>query len=154
VTREERSVGDDYPARVAEIQRRLPHVLLVPGVEVMPHYYWTGSPAALDLTVHDLQKNLLVFGVTDPGAVRSLPLPGHARSDGLTVQSMADALPALLLIPGLALLARRRALRRRLGGGAVVLVHRRAWARGGALCLVGVVALVRGWPFVGDRFPT
>lgn len=154
VAREERSVSDDYPDLVAGIQRRLPHVVLVPGVEVMPHYYWTGSPAALDLTVHDLQKNLLVFGVTDPAALRTLPLPGHARSDGLTVQSMADAVPVLLLVPGLTLLARRRRLRRRLGRGAVVVVHRRAWARGGALCLVGVVALVRAWPFAGDRFPT
>jgi hypothetical protein len=157
VTREERSVSDaldNYLGRVAEVQRHLPHVVLVPGVEVVPHYYWTGSPAALDLTVHDLQKNLLVFGVTDPAALRTLPLPGHARGDGFTVQSMADALPVLLLLPGLALLARRRPVRQRLGRGAVVVVQRRAWGRGGALCLVGVVALARGWPFVSDRFPT
>jgi hypothetical protein len=154
VTREERSVGEKYLGRVAEVQRRLPHVVLVPGVEVVPHYYWTGSPAALDLTVHDLQKNLLVFGVTDPAALRTLPLPGHARGDGFTVQSVADALPVVLLLPGLALLARRRPIRRRLGRGAVVVVQRRAWLLGGALCLVGIVALVRGWPFVGDRYPT
>jgi hypothetical protein len=41
LTREERSVGDipeRYLGHVAEVQRRLPHVLLVAGVEVMPHY--------------------------------------------------------------------------------------------------------------------
>jgi hypothetical protein len=157
VTRAQRSVDDafeGYLSRVAEVRRRLPHVVLIPGLEVMPHYYWTGSPAALDLTVHDLQKNLLVFGVIDPAAVRTLPLPGHARDDGFTLQSMADALPVLLLVPGVALLARRRAVRRRLGRGVTVVEHRRAWARGGLLCLVAVAALARGWPFVGDRFPT
>jgi hypothetical protein len=157
VTRRERSVGDvpeQYLGRVAEARRRLPHVLLIPGVEVMPHYHWTGSLAALDLTVHDLQKNLLVFGVTDPAALRTLPVPGNARTGGYTVQSLADALPVLLIVPGVLLLARRRVVRHPLGRGAVVVVRRRAWARGGLLCLVGVAALVRGWPFVTDRYPT
>jgi hypothetical protein len=60
----------------------------------------------------------------------------------------------LLLIPGLVLLLRRRPVRQRLGRGAVVVVRQRAWLRGGALCLIGLVALVRGWPFLTDRFPT
>jgi hypothetical protein len=157
VTREARSVDDAferYLSRVAEVRRRLPHVLLVPGLELMPHYYWTGSPAALDLTVHDLQKNILIFGVTDPAAVRTLPLPGHARGAGFTVQSAVDALPVLLVVPGAALLARRRSVRRHLGRGVAVVEDRRAWIRGGLLCLVAGAALVRGWPFVGDRFPT
>jgi hypothetical protein len=156
LTREERSVGaapERYLARVAEVSRRLPHVLLVPGVEVMPHYHWSGSPLALDLTVHDLQKNILVFGVTDPAALRALPVPGRARDGGYTAQSVLDALPVLLLVPGLALL-RRRPVRQRLGRGAVLVVRRRAWLRGGALCVVGAAALARGWPFVADRYPT
>ena len=157
LTREERSVGDAperYLSRVAEVQRRLPHVLLVPGVEVMPHYHWTGSPLVLDLTVHNLQKNILVFGVRDPAALRSLPVPGSGQGGGYTVHSVADALPVVLLVPGLALLLRRRPVRRRLGRGAVVVVRRRAWGLGGVLCLVGLAALVRGWPFVTDRYPT
>jgi hypothetical protein len=157
VSREERSIGaapERYLARVAEVQRRMPHVLLIPGVEVMPHYYWTGSPLALDLTVHNLQKNLLVFGVTDPAALRALPAPGNAAGGVYDAQSVIDALPVLLLIPGVALLRRRRAVRRRLGRGAVMVVRRRSWRTGGLLCLVGLVALVRGWPFTTERHPS
>jgi hypothetical protein len=156
IVREEPSVGDDperYLDRVAAVQRRLPHVLLVPGVEVMPHYHWTGSPLALDLTVHNLQKNILVFGIRDPVALRSLPVPGRAQDGGYTVQSAADVLPVLLLVPGV-LLLRRRTVRRRLGRGVVVVVHRRAWLRGGALCVLGLAALLRGWPFVTEPYPT
>jgi hypothetical protein len=157
VTREERSVGDAparYLSRVADVQQRLPHVLLVPGVEAMPHYYWTGSPLTLDLTVHNLQKNILVFGVRDPAALATLPVPGSGQGGGYTLESIADALPVALLVPGLMLLARRRPVRRRLGRGAVIVVRRRAWGLGGALCLVALIALVRGWPFVTDRHPT
>jgi hypothetical protein len=156
VSRRERSIGADpagYLARVAEVQARMPHVLLLPGVEVMPHYYWTGSPFALDMTVHNLQKNLLVFGVADPAALRTLPAPGNSAAGVYTAQSVLDALPVLLVIPGVVLLLRRRAVRRRLGRGAVIVVQRRAWGMGSALCLVAVVALARGWPFTVDRYP-
>ena len=133
VSRGERAIGHDparYLARVAEVKARLPHVLLIPGVEVVPHYHWTGSPFALDMTVHDVQKNLLVFGLADPAALA--------------------ALPVLLVLPGVVLLARRRAVRKRLGRGAVVVVRRRAWGPGLVLCALGAVALVRGWPFTND----
>jgi hypothetical protein len=135
---------------VAEVKARLPHVLLIPGVEVVPHYHWTGSPFALDMTVHDVQKNLLVFGLTDPAALAALPVIGNAPGAAYTAQSVLDALPVLLVIPGLVALARRRAVRRKIGRGAVVVVRRRAWGLGLTLCAVGVAALVRGWPFTND----
>jgi hypothetical protein len=156
VSRQAPSIGDAperYLARVAEVRQRLPHVLLIPGVEVMPHYYWTGSPLALDMTVHNLQKNILVFGVADPAALAALPVAGHAPAGHYTAQSVADALPVLLLVPGLALL-RRRPVRRRLGRGAVIVVRRRAWVRGAGLCAIGLAALVRGWPFTADPYST
>lgn len=153
VSRGERDIGGDparYLARVAEVRARLPHVVLVPGVEVIPHYYWTGSPFALDMTVHDVQKNLLVFGLTDPRQLAALPVAGNARGGTFGVQSIVDAVPVLLVVPGVVLLTRRRTVRQRLGRGAVVVVHRRPWALGLVLCAVGVAAIVRGWPFTGD----
>ena len=157
VSREERGVAGDparYLARVAEVRARLPHVILVPGVEVVPHYYWTGSPFALDMTVHDVQKNLLVFGLTDPQALAALPVAGNARGGTYGAQSLVDAAPALLVIPGLALIVRRRAVRKRLGRGAVVVVQRRAWALGLILCGLGVAAVARGWPFTSHGLST
>jgi hypothetical protein len=157
VVQQERSIGaapERYLAQNAEAQRRLPHVLLIPGVEVMPHYFWTGSPAALDLTVHNLQKNILVFGVTDPAALRTLPVPGNRPAGQYTIQSVADALPVLLLVPGVVLLLRRRNVRRRLGRGAVIVVRRRAWVRGGLCCAIGLAALVGGWPVTTDTYST
>jgi len=150
VSRGERDIGGDparYLARVAEVQGRLPHVLIIPGVEVVPHYHWTGSPLALDMTVHDVQKNLLVFGLTDPRALAALPVIGNVHGGTYTLQSVLDALPALLVVPGVVLLARRRAVRKRIGRGAVVVLRRRAWGPGFVLCAVGVAAFVRGWPF-------
>jgi hypothetical protein len=156
VSRHGRSIGGDpagFLARVAEAQARMPHVVLVPGVEIMPHYHWTGSPLALDLTVHNLQKNLLVFGIADPATLARLPAPGNPATGVYALQSALDALPVLLVVPGVLLLRRRRLVRQRLGRGAVMVVRRRSWKTGALCCLVGVVALVRGWPFTVERHP-
>src|SRR5439155_700669 len=67
---------------------------------------------------------------------------------------IADALPSLLVVPGIVLLARRRTVRQRLGRGAVVVVQRRAWGLGLVLCVLGVTAVVRGWPFTSDGLGT
>lgn len=156
VVRAERSVLDGgaaaYLDRVRAVQDRHPGVLLLPGVEVLPHYTWTGSPLALEMTVHDTQKNLLVFGLTDPGTLAALPAV-HNRQPGVYAwQSVLDALPVLLVVPGILLLARRRRRLRRVGR-AVVVVRRRRWLAGGLACALGVAALVRGWPFTAEPYP-
>lgn len=156
ITREERSVLatglEDYFRRVTEVQRRFPRVLLIPGLEVMPHYFWTGAPWTLEMALHNTQKNLLVYGLADPDAIRSLPTAGNPRAGRYSSQSMLDALPVLLVVPGVAVLLRRRRLRKRIGP-AVIVVQRRRWALGLVLTALGLAALVRGWPFTTDRYP-
>jgi len=140
---------DRYLARVAEVRRNHPRVLLVPGVEVMPHFYWTGSPPVL--TLHNTQKNLLVFGISDPEALAGLPAIGNPRTGRYTWQSAMDAVPVVLLIPGLALILRKRPRRHRIGR-TVVVIRRRAWLAGTVLTGLGLLALARGWPFTVDRY--
>jgi hypothetical protein len=156
VTHAERHVAAsgvrEYLAAVAAAQQRTPGVLLVPGVEVTPHYRWSGSPFTLDMTLHDSQKNLLVFGLDAP-ALASLPTIGNRVTAGYGWQSLADALPVALVIPGIALIVRKRTRRVRVGR-AVALVRRRRWALGLTVVAIGIVALVRGWPFRVDRHPS
>jgi hypothetical protein len=141
-----------YLARVAEARRANPDVLIVPGVEVIPHLHWSGSPLGLAMTLHNTQKNLLVFGVDDPAALRALPVVGNPHTRRYGWQSLVDAVPALLLVPGIALLLTKRVHRQRVGR-AIVLVRRRHWVLGGALALIGAVAVVRAWPFTVDPYP-
>lgn len=152
--RDERSIVDlgidRYLERVAQARAANPRVLIVPGVEVLPHYHWTGSPFALEMAVHGTQKNLLLFGL-DAAALRGLPVTGN-RIGGFGWSSVLDALPILLVVPGVYLLARtRRGLRR--VGRAVVVVTQRRWVAGAVLCGIAVLAVVRGWPFLEELYP-
>jgi len=154
VTYESRSVRgrlDEYFARVAQARTARPRVLILPGVEVMPHYFWTGSPFSLALTLHGTQKNLLIWGL-DRAALERLPVIGNDAGGVVGLQTVLDLLPALLIVPGVLLLARPRTHRRPLGR-AVVIVRRRAWLPGLILCAIGVSALVRAWPFTHPVHP-
>lgn len=156
VVHEERSVFvtgvEGYLARVAEARRKDPGVILVAGVEVLPHYQWRGSLTGGAITLWNHQKNLHVFGLTDAGRIRALPSAGNPHTARYAWQSVVDALPVLLLIPGAILIVRPRQQRHRVGR-AIVIVRRRRWILGGLLTLLGVVGLVRGWPFTVDRHP-
>src|SRR5262245_29737901 len=157
VTREEPSVLGGAGTRrflelVAATRRQHPRLLIVPGVEVMPHYFWTGSPATRSLTLHNVQKNLLVFGVGDPTTLSSLVATGNRLEPHYGWQSLADITPALLVVPGVVLLGRKRREQRRLGR-TVIVVWRRRWGLGLALIGLGLFAVVRGWPFTVDRYP-
>ena len=154
VVREEPSVLDHreaYAREVAAARRQFPNMVIVPGVEVMPHYRWTGTPLTMEMTLHDTQKNILVFGI-DPLDLHTLTVTGNPHARVLGAQSVIDALPVLLVVPGVLLLWRPRVRRTRLGS-AVVVVRRRRWVLGGLLLAIGVIALVRGWPFTVDRYP-
>ncbi len=153
VSREEPSVlsrgVEAYLAQVSEVRRGFPDMLIVPGVEVVPHYYWTGSLFTGDLMNHDLQKNILVFGIVDPDALKRLPSTGNPHVGRYTGWSVVEALPGLLVLPGLWLILARQRRVRRLGKFMVV-EYRRRWLTGGFLCVLGVVALVRAFPFTED----
>lgn len=138
-----------YLAEVAGVQKRFPDVVIVPGVEVIPHYHWTGSLLRGDLVNHDLQKNLLVFGITDPETLKRLPSTGNPYLRRYTARSLVEALPGLLVVPGLWLIVVKQRRRRRLAGYTVV-EHRRRWLPGGTLVVLGVLALVRAFPFTED----
>ena len=157
VTKEETSVlggagTTQFLERVAATRRNYPRMLIVPGVEVMPHYFWTGSPASLSMTLHNVQKNLLVFGISDPKKLSSLAATGNRYESRYSWQSLADVTPVLLVVPGLVLLRRKRREHRRFGR-TIVVVWRRRWGLGLALLAVGLFAVVRGWPFTVDRYP-
>ena len=84
---------------VRTVQQRHPNLIIIPGVEVAPHYYWTGSLLRGNLTMHNAQRNLLVIGLQKAEDYEGLPSRGNTGSFVWNWQSLANGLPLLLLIP-------------------------------------------------------
>ncbi len=90
-----------FLSELMEVQRRHPNLILVPGVEIAPHYYWTGSLSGGDLTMHDAQRNLLVIGLDEAQDYASLPARGNPSSFAWNEKSVVKGLPFLLVMPAL-----------------------------------------------------
>ena len=88
-----------YLDEIAAAQSRHPKLIILPGIEVAPYYYWTGSLAGRTLTMHNAQRNLLVFGLTRPEDYRSLPVSGNPGSYTFDWRGAVNGAPMLLVIP-------------------------------------------------------
>lgn len=132
-----------YLDEVAAAQSRHPKLIILPGLEVAPYYYWTGSIVERTLTMHNAQRNLLVFGLTKPEDYRSLPVSGNAASYTFDWRGMVNGAPMLLIVPAVWLW---RPLRRS--------TDRRSLRRTFACILIALaVALVaNAWPLSQPAF--
>ncbi len=64
---------DAYFGSMEEAQQRFDDVLLIPGLEVAPYYYWQGTwPNTLEL--YDFDRHIIVFGMHDRQAILNLPV--------------------------------------------------------------------------------
>ncbi len=88
-----------YLAEAEEVRARHPNLVIVPGVEVAPHYFWSGSVWNGTLTMHNAQKNLLVVGLKQPEAYRELPVLGNVESYRFGLVGLVPATSLLLVIP-------------------------------------------------------
>lgn len=57
-----------------------PEMLLIPGTEAAPFYYWRGSFFKKNLTVCDWERHLLIVGLTEPKDYEELPILHNSSS--------------------------------------------------------------------------
>ncbi|MFH1858091.1 MAG: hypothetical protein ABH845_04225 [Candidatus Omnitrophota bacterium] len=68
-----------YLQEIEKVQNHFPTVLVIPGLEVTPFYYWQGFPP-FGATVRDLNKHMIVFGLENEEDFRKIPLLGNGSS--------------------------------------------------------------------------
>ncbi len=64
----------DYLRAVGQAQERYKQVIIIPGSESAPFYYWTGNPFQKNLTAHDHERRLLTVGLAKADDYRRLPV--------------------------------------------------------------------------------
>ena len=131
---------------VREANARQKDVLLIPGAQVIPHYYWTGSLFRRTLTMHNTQKDILALGLYRPEDYRDLPAVGNPGAERWGVASLWLLSPTLLAVPGIWLLRIRRRRVLRLRYFRVALDRR--FTGYGILCLaITTLSLANNFPF-------
>ncbi len=136
----------EYLNSVANTNRRHPKVLLIPGIETVPHYFWTGSLWRGNLTMHNGQKNILIMGLYRPEDYQGLPIIGNPEAARYEVGSLIRAAPLLFVFAGLGLLILQRDRRYRVGGFQVSR-RRRPWRLALFLIITGAAWSTYNAPF-------
>ncbi|MDA8125063.1 MAG: hypothetical protein M0009_07760 [Deltaproteobacteria bacterium] len=86
-----KSGADRYLQAIADIRKKYPKVILIPGTESAPFYYWTGSPLAGSLTANDHERRILTMGLERPEDYETLPV----LHNDLSIVHLRTAWPAL-----------------------------------------------------------
>ena len=95
-----RAGPETYLSEIERLNRQQQSVLIIPGVQSSPFYYWEGSPLNGKLTAHNYRKELLLVGLTSPDDYYRLP-----RLHGsFTTQYWRELLPRFVIFCGVFLL--------------------------------------------------
>ena len=77
-----------YLKEVATVNARYPDLVILPGLECSPFYYWTGSPFSHNLVNHAWQRQLLLIGLERPEEIEKLPVLGNRGGYGYSWTSL------------------------------------------------------------------
>jgi hypothetical protein len=91
-----RSGADRYLRTIADLRKKYPNVILVPGTESTPFYYWAGSPIAGNLTASDPERRILTMGLERAEDYETLPVLHNVLS-GSQIRAVMPALAAFSL---------------------------------------------------------
>ena len=105
----------NYLDSIKDTARRYPDMILIPGVESAPFYYWSGSPFKRNLTAHNWEKHLLVIGLESPEDYENLPVLSGGFSLKYVSSSLLMTLPFVFLMVFAVFLIRLRGAFRKIG---------------------------------------
>jgi len=89
---------ENYLEMIQSASKKYPRMILIPGAESAPFYYWKGSYFQGNLTVCDWERHLLIIGLVEPKDYKELPI----LHNGLSTKYILSSIPAtyfFLLIP-------------------------------------------------------
>jgi len=121
-----KSGAETYIEAVNQARLKFKDLILIPGSESVPYYYWKGSYFNKDLTAHDHEKRILTIGLENPEDYENLPI----LHNGLSFRYVKRALPGALFFSGSLFLG-------------LYLLTRKGFIRIAAFFIVGMVLLAR-----------
>ncbi len=85
-----------YVEAIQKARIKFQDLILIPGSESVPYYYWTGSYFKKNLTAHDHEKRILTIGMENPDDYKNLPI----IHNGFSTRYAKQALPGAFLFLG------------------------------------------------------
>ena len=128
-----KSKAERYLSMIQSVSKKYPDMMLIPGAESAPFYYWRGSYFKKNLTVCDWERHLIIVGLEKPEDFEELPI----LHNGFSTRYLSSRISLgffLILIPlaaGIFLITKKGILR---------------WS-GIVLSLLSLLLLINNQPF-------
>ncbi len=126
-----------YLNEVSRLNEAQQSVLVIPGVQSSPFYYWSGSPFGQGLRAHDFRKEMLLIGLSSSDDYYGLP----RLHGGFSTRYMRGLLPRFIVFLAVLLIS-------------VYLFRQKGKVRMGGLitAILSIALLVNHHPFKSSRF--
>jgi hypothetical protein len=91
-----------YLKEIQTLQKKNSDLLLIPGIESAPFYYWKGAPFAERFKIMDWHKHIIAIGLDSPADLRNLPVAGNIRGLAMPfkIKNILNLWPLLVLAAG------------------------------------------------------
>ena len=128
---------ENYLAEIERLNHQQQSVIIIPGVESSPFYYWTGNPFGKELTAHNFHKDLLIVGMSNPDDYYNLP----SLHGPVSTRYVMDLLPGFVIFLAAFILS-------------IYLVYQKGlWRIGGiVVAILSLALMVDHHPFKSSRF--
>ncbi|MFH2137127.1 MAG: hypothetical protein ABII88_01295 [Candidatus Omnitrophota bacterium] len=125
----------NYLKKIDQLQKLHPELVIIPGIETTPFYYWDGSILKGNLTLKDSHKHILVAGLNDYEDIKDMPVIGNlpALSAGFNILKFW---PLVFILAGVFLFIKTKIKRR------YILF----------VIAVGIIFLINNFPFKNKLF--
>jgi len=126
-----------YLSEISKINTQQQSVLIIPGVQSSPFYYWKGSPFNQGLTAYDYRKELLLIGLSVPDDLINLP----RLHGGFSTRYVRDLLPRFIIFLAVLLIS------------LYLIFQKGKFKIGGiVIALLSIALMINHHPFKSSRF--
>jgi len=84
---------EKYLKTIEEVSKKYPDMVIIPGAEASPFYYWTGYPFSKNFTSHHWEKHISIIGLHKAEDYKNLPI----LHNGLSTAYFWQFLPHTLI---------------------------------------------------------
>lgn len=143
-----------YLKEIEEAEGRNPGLVIMPGVESSPFYYWEGNPFKGNLKMRDWHKHMLAMGLYKAEDYKNLPSVSNEYSLAMSfrLKDVFRFWPILTLIAGILCLTKRKFKYKDLQGRALG-PYNRAWQASGIIAIIfSLLFLLNNFPFRGFKY--
>jgi len=140
-----------YLNEIRMLQNKFSDLIIIPGTESAPFYYWEGSPFRRNLKMYNWHKHILTVGLEKDEDYRNLPVIGNFKGlrDGLAIIKLW---PFLTLLVGFVCMKKRIYSYKDYQGKELAPYSKKWRITGVFIIILSFLFVLNNWPFLKFKF--